>query len=96
LADTLRAAGPWGQGFPEPVFDGVFELVSKRIVGEKHLKLVLRQTGSEQSIDAIAFNTVDDDWPVKVAQVELAYRLDVNEFNGKRSAQLMVEHIVPV
>ena len=96
LAETLRAGGPWGQGFPEPMFDGVFELVSKRIVGEKHLKLVLRPAGSQQAIDAIAFNTVDDDWPVDVKQVELAYRLDVNEFNGKRTAQLMVEYIEPV
>ena len=96
LAETLRAGGPWGQGFPEPMFDGVFELVSKRIVGEKHLKLVLRPAGSQQAIDAIAFNTVDDDWPIGVKQVELAYRLDVNEFNGKRTAQLMVEHIEPV
>ena len=100
LAETLRAGGPWGQGFPEPMFDGVFELVSKRIVGEKHLKLVLRpvgkEQGSKQAIDAIAFNTVDDDWPLDVSQVELAYRLDVNEFNGKRTAQLMVEHIEPV
>jgi single-stranded-DNA-specific exonuclease len=74
----------------------VFELVSKRIVGEKHLKLVLRPVGSKEAIDAIAFNTVDDDWPVDVKQVALAYRLDVNEFNGKRTAQLMVEHIEPV
>ena len=97
LAETLRAGGPWGQGFPEPLFDGTFELVSRRIVGEKHLKLVLRPVGKEQgnaqAIDAIAFNTVDDDWPVGVSQVALAYRLDVNEFNGRRSAQLMVEHI---
>lgn len=96
LAETLRAGGPWGQSFPEPMFDGVFELVSKRIVGEKHLKLVLRQPGSDQPIDAIAFNAVDDDWPVDVKQVALAYRLDVNEFNGKRTAQLMVEYIEPV
>jgi single-stranded-DNA-specific exonuclease len=96
LAETLRAGGPWGQGFPEPMFDGTFELVSKRVVGEKHLKLVLRVPNSEQAIDAIAFNVTDDDWPVDVKQVELAYRLDVNEFNGKRSAQLMVEFIEPV
>ncbi|VAX05954.1 Single-stranded-DNA-specific exonuclease RecJ, partial [hydrothermal vent metagenome] len=96
LAEALRAGGPWGQGFPEPLFDGVFELVNRRIVGEKHLKLVVRPAGSQQVIDAIAFNTVDDDWPVDVKQVELAYRLDVNEFNGKRSAQLMVEYIEPV
>jgi single-stranded-DNA-specific exonuclease len=100
LAETLRKAGPWGQAFPEPMFDGVFEIVSKRIVGEKHLKLVLRSLGGKgggegggQPIDAIAFNTVDDDWPLGVTRVELAYRLDVNEFNSKRSAQLMVEYI---
>ena len=96
LAQSLRDAGPWGQGFPEPLFDGEFELVSRRIVGEKHLKLVLRPPRSEQAIDAIAFNTVDDDWPVEVARVVLAYRLDVNEFNGRRSAQLLVEHIQPL
>lgn len=95
LAEALRAGGPWGQGFPEPLFDGVFELVSRRIVGEKHLKLVLRPAAGGQPIDAIAFNTVDDDWPVGVREVALAYRLDVNEFNGRRSAQLMVEHIEP-
>ncbi len=96
LADALRAGGPWGQGFPEPLFDGIFEVINRRIVGDRHLKLVLRSTDSDQSIDAIAFNTVDDDWPAKVEQVELAYRLDVNEFNGRRSAQLMVEHIRPL
>jgi single-stranded-DNA-specific exonuclease len=93
LAQALRDAGPWGQGFPEPLFDGEFELVNRRIVGEKHLKLVLRPPGSDQAIDAIAFNTVDDDWPPGVERVALAYRLEVNEFNGRRSAQLLVEHI---
>ncbi len=93
LAESLRAAGPWGQGFAEPLFDGVFDIVSRRIVGDNHLKLVLRPPGGEQIIDAIAFNTVDDDWPADTTQVELAYRLDVNEYNGRRSAQLLVEHI---
>lgn len=96
LAETLRAGGPWGQGFPEPLFDGIFEVINRRIVGERHLKLVLQPTDSDQSIDAIAFNTVDDDWPATVEQVELAYHLDVNEFNGRRTAQLMVEHIRPL
>ncbi len=93
LAESLRAAGPWGQGFPEPLFDGVFDIVKRRIVGENHLKLVLRLPGSEQIVDAIAFNTVDHDWPADTTQVELAYRLDVNEYNGRRSVQLVVEHI---
>jgi len=96
VAEALRYGGPWGQGFPEPLFDGVFELVSRRIVGERHLKLLLRPPGGAQAIDGIAFNTVDDDWPAGVEQVELAYRLDVNEYNGRRSAQLLVEHIVPL
>lgn len=96
LAEHLRNGGPWGQGFPEPIFDGVFELVNKRIVGEKHLKLVLRPPGAAQVMDAIAFNTVDTEWPDRVEQVELAYRLDVNEYRGARTAQLIVEHITPI
>lgn len=96
LAEALRSGGPWGQGFPEPMFDGNFKVINRRIVGERHLKLVLQPTDSEQNIDAIAFNTVDESWPTNVEQVELAYRLDVNEFNGVRSAQLMVEHIRPL
>ena len=96
LAEELRRAGPWGQGFPEPVFDGVFELVNRRIVGEKHLKLLLRSPGHSHTVDAIAFNTVDHEWPSEVRQVQLAYRLDVNEFNNRRNTQLIVEHVVPV
>lgn len=96
LAEALRTGGPWGQGFPEPLFDGIFQIVNRRIVGERHLKLTVRLPDSSQSVDAIAFNTVDDDWPLSVEQVELAYRLDVNEFNGRRSAQLLVEHIRPL
>jgi len=92
-AESLRNGGPWGQGFAEPLFDGIFDIVKRRIVGENHLKLVLRIPGSEQIIDAIAFNTLDHDWPADTTQVELAYRLDVNEYNGRRSVQLMVEHI---
>ena len=97
LATQLRYAGPWGQHFPEPVFDGRFNIVSQRLVGEKHLKLVLAVTGSQQIIDAIAFNVDLDIWPEQsVARVDIAYRLDVNEFRGQRSVQLMIEHLVPV
>ena len=93
FAETLRNAGPWGQGFPEPTFDGEFELVSRRIVGERHLKLMLRKPGEQACIDGIAFNTTDADWPVSVKRLRLAYRLDVNAFQGMRTVQLMVEHI---
>lgn len=94
FAELLQAAGPWGQGFPEPLFEGQFKLVQRRIVGEHHLKMVVSTGG--QHVDAIAFRTTDADWPPVVNQVQLAYRLDVNEFNGQRSPQLLVEHIEPI
>ena len=92
-AEELRYAGPWGQTFPEPVFDGVFTIINKRIVGEKHLKLTLQAPGSNLEIDAIAFNTADEDYSNQHQQVKVAYRLDVNVFRGRQSLQLMVEHI---
>ena len=94
-AEQLRFAGPWGQSFPEPVFDGVFTIKSKRIVGEKHLKLVLQPRDSELNIDAIAFNITDENWPENTQQALMAYRLDVNTFRGQTSLQLMVDHIEP-
>ncbi|CAA0123357.1 Single-stranded-DNA-specific exonuclease RecJ [Halioglobus japonicus] len=95
LATELRFAGPWGQHFPEPIFDGRFTIVSQRLVGEKHLKLVLTPVGGDCLLDAIAFNIDPEFWPNSgVTEVELAYRLDVNEFRGQRSVQLMVEHLV--
>jgi single-stranded-DNA-specific exonuclease len=97
VAETLRYAGPWGQHFPEPVFDGLFTVISQRLVGEKHLKLVLCQAGSRQELDAIAFNVDLDAWPDQsIDEVEIAYRLDVNEYRGQRTVQLVVEHLVPV
>ncbi len=95
-ASQLRYAGPWGQHFPEPLFDGVFQVVSQRIVGGKHLKLVLSLSGDSQVIDAIAFNVDLDIWPDEsIREVEAAYRLDVNEYRGRQSVQLMIEEIVP-
>ena len=96
LAELIRSSGPWGQGFPEPVFDGVFEIVQRRIVGERHLKLVLKPPQGNDEIDAIAFNTVDSDWPDRVNRVQVAYRLDINEFRNRRNLQLMLEHIQPL
>ncbi|MAZ88883.1 MAG: single-stranded-DNA-specific exonuclease RecJ [Cellvibrionaceae bacterium] len=95
LAYTLREAGPWGQHFPEPIFDGEFYLVQQRIVGEKHLKLVLSlDAQGQQIVDAIAFNVDVSLWPNNGAKkAKLAYRLDVNEFRGRESLQLMVEYI---
>lgn len=92
FAEQLSAAGPWGQNFTEPLFDDFFTLVQQRIVGEKHLKLVVEKQG--KVFDGIAFNVDVNAWPnSQVKQVHLAYRLDVNEFRGKRTVQLMIENI---
>ncbi len=93
LAEMLRNAGPWGQGFPEPLFDGQFEVLEQRVVGEKHLKMRVRPLTGERAIDAIAFNQVQHSDLAGGTQVRLAYRLDVNEFRGIRAPQLMVEHV---
>jgi single-stranded-DNA-specific exonuclease len=92
---TLRYAAPWGQHFPEPVFDDEFQLVHQRIVGGRHLKLVVCRSDSPNTLlDAIAFNVQLDDWPdPDVVQVRLAYRLDCNYYRGEEKLQLMVEHI---
>lgn len=96
LAKALRNAGPWGQHFPEPLFHGVFQIVTQRVVGEKHLKLVLKTECGSLTLDGIAFNVDRDIWPnPNVRWVELAYKLDVNEYQGRESVQLMVAHLAP-
>lgn len=91
LAQQLRDAGPWGQGFPEPLFDGRFEILGQRVVGERHLRLTLKPAAGAARIDAIAFNTAALPDDCRVAR--LAYRLDVNEYRGLVSPQLVVELI---
>jgi len=96
LAKALRHAGPWGQHFPEPLFHGVFQIVTQRVVGEKHLKLVLKTECGSLTLDGIAFNVDREIWPnPNVRWVELAYKLDVNEYQGRESVQLMVAHLAP-
>jgi len=96
LAHALRQAGPWGQHFPEPLFEGKFDIVQQRLVGEKHLKLLLRTECGTQTLDGIAFNIDRERWPnPNVRQVDLAFKLDVNEFRGRESVQLLISHIAP-
>ncbi|TDV62459.1 single-stranded-DNA-specific exonuclease RecJ [Pseudomonas sp. LP_7_YM] len=96
LARALRNAGPWGQHFPEPLFHGVFQLVEQRVVGERHLKMVLKTECGTVKLDGIAFSVDRDVWPnPSVRWVELAYKLDLNEFRGNETVQLMVAHISP-
>jgi len=97
MAELIQDAGPWGQGFPEPLFDGEFKLVHQRIVGQRHLKLVLQTEDCDDYIDAIAFNVDLAMWPnYHCERVLLAYRLEVNDFNNRKRLQLLVEHIEPL
>lgn len=96
LAQQLRHAGPWGQRFPEPLFHGDFKIISQRLVGEKHLKLVLQSAQNAPALDAIAFNIDLDVWPnPTIRHAQVAYTLDINEFRGNQSLQLMVSSISP-
>lgn len=92
LAAELEELGPWGQRFPEPVFEGVFEVLERRVVGGAHLKLVLRARGGEP-VDAIAFNRLPEDLPGS-ASVRVLYRLAVNRWRGSAACQLHIEDIV--
>lgn len=97
MAELLRASGPWGHQFPEPLFDGEFSLLQQRVVGQRHLKLVLMEPLSGLAVDAIHFNADMDIWPEQsVTRVRIVYRLDVNEFRGQKTVQLMVEHLQPL
>lgn len=97
IAQTLRDGGPWGQHFPEPLFDGEFLLLQQRIVGERHLKMVIAHPNSpQQIIDAIAFGIDTRQWPNPEAKkIRIAYRLDINEWRGQQSVQLLVEYLEP-
>ena len=96
FAQLLKQSGPWGQQFPEPVFEHTFELIQQRIVGEKHLKLVLKHQ-SGRLVDAIAFGIDVKEWPDTEARfVKVAYQLDINEFRGKFSLQLIVRELEKV
>jgi len=97
-ADALREGGPWGTGFPEPMFDGVFGVTEARVVGQRHLKLRLRSRSGEP-VDAIAFRYCDDVNAPEIrpqTQVAAAYRTGVDDYTGTRKLQLVTEWLAPV
>jgi single-stranded-DNA-specific exonuclease len=96
-ARALRAGGPWGQAFPEPCFDGVFTIRNTRVVGERHLKMWVEVPKTGRSFDAIAFNHIEEPghFTPPEGAVQLVYRLDVNEYQGERRLQLLVDHVLP-
>ncbi len=95
FATALRDAGPWGQGFPEPSFDGEFEVTDRRIVGGRHLKLALLPPGHERELDAIAFNPDPALLERRLERVRIVYRLDINHWRGRDRLQLLIEHLEP-
>lgn len=96
MAELLRDSGPWGQAFPEPVFDGYFTVIQQRIVGGHHLKLMLEPEHGGNLIDAIAFNIDTQIWPdASIRHIQAAYKLDVNEFRGNRNVQMLIEYLWP-
>ncbi|WP_230988068.1 single-stranded-DNA-specific exonuclease RecJ [Bathymodiolus japonicus methanotrophic gill symbiont] len=93
FCELLKNAGPWGQEFPEPLFHGVFDVVQSRVVGQQHLKLVLRKPDSELLVDAIAFFVERPEYWLGIRQVKIAYKLDINEYKGQRSIQFIIDYI---
>jgi single-stranded-DNA-specific exonuclease len=89
-AELLLSKFPWGQGFPEPLFEGIFEVHSEKILKERHIKWVLMVEGT--LIDAIYFNVPDLEQLHSHKFLRLCYRLGVNEFRGQRSLQLMIDY----
>jgi single-stranded-DNA-specific exonuclease len=96
-AQALREGGPWGQAFPEPAFDGVFSIRNARVVNERHLKMWVEPLRSGRAFDAIAFNHIepDSDFRPPAGEAHLVYRLDVNQYQGERRLQLLVDHVLP-
>ena len=96
-AQALRAGGPWGQAFPEPCFDGLFSIRSARVIAERHVKMWVEVPASGRAFDAIAFNHLEEGAqfvpPSGLAQ--LVYRLEVNEYQGERRLQLLIDHVLP-
>ncbi|HAG61710.1 MAG: single-stranded-DNA-specific exonuclease RecJ [Legionellales bacterium] len=94
MAHLLRHSGPWGQAFPEPVFDGVFDVIEQRLVGGHHLKLTLQHPDGQYPISAICFNVDLKLWPnYDCRQVQVVYRLDINAFRNQTTLQLMIDQL---
>lgn len=92
-AELLKTAGPWGQNFVQPSFSQVFAVETHRILGEKHLKMTLRPVGSDMVFDAIAFNCIENNTLPFTGNFEAVFSLDVNEWRGRKTLQLMMQCI---
>jgi single-stranded-DNA-specific exonuclease len=96
-AESLRTAAPWGQGFPPPLFDGLFKVVSQSIVGDSHLRLKVRPANGGRIYEAIAFRAIEPGQELQeLNAISAVYQLDVNEYRGDRKLQLIIEHLAPI
>ena len=93
FAELLEQSGPWGQEFPEPIFEGVFDVKNIRILQEKHVKLTLHTIDTEHCIDAIAFNVNQVEQWLGFKQIEIAYRIQINRFRQRKTAQILIEYL---
>lgn len=93
FAEMLANTEPWGQSFPEPTFEGVFDVLEVRILKEKHVKFLLPLTEYEKCIDAIAFYVDEPEEWLRCQRIKVAFRLNINEYRSSRTLQLIVEHV---
>lgn len=91
LARELASVLPWGQGFPEPSFAGVFTIADRRVVGGEHAKLVLETRGGTL-LQAIAFGAARQPWFADAERIRAVYKLDVNAWRGTETLQLVVDY----
>ena len=96
FAEHLAESSIWGHGFAPPIFDGVFEVLSFKVLKDKHLKLSLRYPDVQYPIEAIQFNFDSSTWDYRAEKVHLLFELDINEWNGKQSLQLMIKDLAVV
>ena len=96
-AQALRSGGPWGQAFPEPSFDGLFSIRSARLVAGRHVKMWVEVPRGGRAFDAIAFNHLEEgeEFAAPAGLAHLVYRLAVNEYQGERRLQLLIDHVLP-
>ena len=98
-AEVIKSGGPWGQAFPEPVFDGEFKIFEQRAIGQNqnHLKMLVEPKNGGPLLDAIAFNIDTRYYPdLSIKQAKFVYKLEINEFRGNRNVQLLVDYIEPI
>ena len=92
FVSRLETLLPWGQGIPEPQFQGRFDIVDSRCLKEKHLKMRLADPGSSQVLDAIWFNAPSELLTVTQGQIDAVYRPGINRFRGEETLQLQLVH----